>query len=923
MFSTDLLFVLNLLTLLLIVVATAAAAGRPGTPGTDGTDGDDGDDGEIGIQGPEGTPGIPGFNGFNGAPGVTGAVGPVGQQGGQGRQGRQGPEGTQGIQGVGEQGAQGSDGPQGFQGEPGIQGTQGPQGLGAQGTQGSQGEQGIQGGTGPQGAGEQGPQGAFGTQGLQGTGPQGPQGAYGPQGLQGAQGNQGNQGPQGSQGSQGDFGLQGGQGSQGSQGEQGTQGAQGEQGPTGSQGTQGQQGNQGPQGVQGGQGAQGSQGSQGTQGQQGAQGPQGNQGTQGAQGSQGRQGAQGPQGPQGPQGAGGQGPQGTQGATGPVGVASVSNANGTDFSLVGSVLNGSMTQDLQVTASPTFATVNTGEVNSSTGGVVYLNRNQTNSTVYAGDVGVTSTILQVLNSVTNPCFLVNNTQVRSFLNMFDTGTGVGRFQSGLYWGRTEFRSGTSTAITAAELFGGVLILDAGSGSAVTFTMPTGANIIAAIPNVSGNNVGAGFIVQVSNLNATQNLILAPNTATTFVGANLPLPPQQNCNLLVVVNAAGTAVEVYQNLPTGTQGTTGPPGIASVTNANGTNFSIAGNVLTGSMTQDLQTTAGPTFATVNTGEVNSSTGGVVYINRNAPTSTLYVGDSGIPTSVTFHMLTAGNPNAFLVQNALVRTTNQYLESTQNSVAGFARTLRTGFFGAFNQNAQVSFPASGFDLVSGLIGGSTLIASDITMTLPTYADIVQYIPGNTYGEASFRVVLYNESPTFFVYLAPNTGVSIFNNIYPLVPGACVTGIVNHNPLSASMVFYPGIPPPSYTFNQALTFSSVAWSSGSDTVNVRWSRKGDVVTFQTLGTLTDTYSGVPGIVQYTGAAIPPLFYPSDFVISYVFTQELITPVDGHVRVQPSSPYFEIGRGTAGTNFTNAPFIFVFSCTWMALNPWSVGSS
>ena len=805
----------------------------------------------------------------------------------------------------------GRPGDRGTDGEDGLDGSDGDDGsIGRTGLQGPEGERGAVGPTGPLGGppgprGEQGPIGPQGRQGAQGT--QGCQGQQGSQGVQGIQGNQGNQGTQGSQGQQGSQGVQGIQGNQGSQGTQGQQGGQGSQGV---QGIQGNQGSQGTQGQQGGQGAQGSQGVQGIQGNQGSQGTQGQQGGQGSQGSQGTQGQQGGQGNQGTQGN--QGSQGIQGMTGPPGVVSVTNANGTDFSLVGSVLNGSMTQDLQVTANPTFATVNTGQVNSSTGGVLYLNANQTNSTVYVGDVTVTNSVLQVLNSVTNPCFLVTNNQVRSFLNTFDQGTGIGRFQSGLYWGRTEFSSTTSTTLTAAELFGGLLSLDPGSVTDVTFTMPTGANIIAAIPNVSGNNVGAGFIVQVSNLNATQDLILAPNIATTFIGANLPIPPQQNCNLLVVVNAAGTAVEVYQNLS---------PSVTSVTNANGTNFSIAGNVLTGSMTQDLQTTAGPTFATVNTGEVNSSTGGVLYLNRNAPTSTLYVGDIGTPSSVTMHVLTSTVPVAFLVQNSLVRTANNYLQSDTGNI-GNARFNHTLWYGTSRQLVSTSFTLSAQNLANGLIEASASMASDITITMPTATDIMANIPGTpAVGSASYWVEVANEGSTYFMYLAPNTGTSISGNNYPVLPNQSFNMLVRVNAAATAVVIYPNIQVPSYQYSTTLTFDSAAWSApGTFDARVIFTRTGDVVVFQTIDQMTGSYSGNIGFVEYNGNGIKSLFFPvASTQLAMTVFQTAADRFPGAGIIRSSPPYIRIQPGLA---FADTPIIPPFCLTWNASLPWSVGS-
>ena len=421
-----------------------------------------------------------------------------------------------------------------------IKGAQGPEGKkGFNGSQGREGKKGFSGVRGIQGSnGTRGFQGFNGNNGLQGTSIVGVQGAVGISGIY-----------KGVQGIEGIKGLQGAVGLAGSSG-----------GEIGYQGVQGLQGVQGMQGAQGYQGVQGLQGAQGRQGFQGRQGAQGFQGVQGLQGIQGAQGFQGPQGPKGDDG-----------------FAGVTNNNGTDFSIAGTTLVGSMTQDLNSTASPTFANLNiapvVGIVNAdniissggdmrirvgTNGSTMYIN-NDIETTVCEVGTGGTNTrfiVNATVNSVVNtPVFDVSNSLVKTQHNTLDDSNGSSRFER-LYYGKVATSLPnviTPINLTAEQVLGGLIIITNpnSTSASTTLIMPTGDSIIAAIPFAK---VTMSFELRVVNLTLGP-IVIDDNKGTTVADNpfNTPLGPWQGTDIIVNVTG-GATISIYLNMPTPYQST---------------------------------------------------------------------------------------------------------------------------------------------------------------------------------------------------------------------------------------------------------------------------------------------------------------------------------------------------------------------------------
>ena len=240
-------------------------AGANGIDGAQGPQGPAGPQGLAGAQGPQGAAGQNGLsayeiavqNGYTGTESQWLSTAIVGPQGPQGIAGPQGPAGTNGIDGAtgpqgiqGIQGSTGAAGPQGIQGPQGIAGTNGTNGV--DGAQGPAGQNGINGQDGLSAyqiwlnAGNTGTEaqfltsleGATGQQGIQGlTGPNGPQGPAGANGINGTDGTNGTNGLSayqvwlnlGNIGTEADFiaSLTGPQGIQGAQGTNGDDGQDG------------------------------------------------------------------------------------------------------------------------------------------------------------------------------------------------------------------------------------------------------------------------------------------------------------------------------------------------------------------------------------------------------------------------------------------------------------------------------------------------------------------------------------------------------------------------------------------------------------------------------------------------------------------------------------------------------------------------
>lgn len=269
------------------------------------------------------------------------------------------------------------------------------------------------------------------------------------------------------------------------------------QGPTGSTGGTGATGSSGPTGATGRTGSTGSIGMTGSTGATGGTGATGATGGTGATGSSGSTGATG--------GTGSTGPIGMTGSTGPIGptggITSVTNANGTNFSVGGSVLTCNMTQNLTTSGTPTFsglAISNTIDFGATVG--TKLKLYEAGAQDY--EIGIAGNTLY--HNVTTPAtdyhefrhggvanYRVKNTIFEpQTTNSIDLGSTTKRFK-GLYLGdRIDFSSTTGQIVVGA------------TGSYTIPNVGTTANFIMSEAAQTIN--GVKTFTAINNFNARQN-----------------------------------------------------------------------------------------------------------------------------------------------------------------------------------------------------------------------------------------------------------------------------------------------------------------------------------------------------------------------------------------------------------------------------------
>ncbi len=88
---------------------------------------------------------------------------------------------------------------------------------------------------------------------------------------------------------------------------------------------------------------------------------------------------------------------------------------------------------------------------------------------------------------------------------------------------------TSTTLTAAELLGGLITGNQGAAGAATYTLPTAANLAAALPADFPINGAFDFTVINISTVAAETITIATNTGLTLVG-----------DLTIACNAVGDA-----------------------------------------------------------------------------------------------------------------------------------------------------------------------------------------------------------------------------------------------------------------------------------------------------------------------------------------------------------------------------------------------
>lgn len=316
----------------------------------------------------------------------------------------------------------------------------------------------------------------------------------------------------------------------------------------------------------------------------------------------------------------------------------LSNANGCNTSFSGSTLTCTMTQDLQTSGSPSFAGLT---INSSSPLTINAASGDAWNFICGSGSGVVNTFM-TLPRITTPCIFV--------------------------------MSESAQTINGVKTFGSAPILNALTATRLLATDASKATQSVTISNANGCN--ASFSGSTLTLTMTQNL----TTTGTPTFANLI-----DSGLTATALVASTASKQLQSV--------------IISNANGCNASFIGSTLTCTMTQNLQTSASPSFVALT---LNSSS--PLVINSTPDRFALQCATGVGASNSTFTLPRTGTTADFIVSE-----TAQTINGTKTFGSGIMLPTSGGTATSFSYYEEYTHTTSW----NGAYGASS-VSGNVTVT-----------------------------------------------------------------------------------------------------------------------------------------------------------------------------------------------------------------
>lgn len=141
-------------------------------------------------------------------------------------------------------------------------------------------------------------------------------------------------------------------------------------------------------------------------------------------------------------------------------------------------------------------------------------------------LGVASAVnfLLATNAVTTgaPSIAAVGSDTNVSLNLIPQAAGGVRVNGQWAFASAVAAKTTTTALTAAEMIGGILTANQGAGAGATYTMPTGTDLQTGLPAAFATGDTLEFSIVNISTNALEIATLAGDTGTTLVGGGAVL-----------------------------------------------------------------------------------------------------------------------------------------------------------------------------------------------------------------------------------------------------------------------------------------------------------------------------------------------------------------------------------------------------------------